>query len=179
MCALDIAVIVIIFILLVWILPKMTSAGSSGTSGTSGATEHFDVYNNHERGAQRVYATTGVPYTGKIEDLTMEEAGRLARYTWNEADANGLDVYDHYYENFVNKNKYANEYPDTASDDIPYRDIGNAIGVDNVYDVKFHVYSGTPGVDDYANYSITGMADPDPLYMDFHGQTIVLNQKNF
>jgi hypothetical protein len=167
MCALDFALVAIILIVLVWVLSRGNSS------------EHFDVYENHERGAQKVYETTGVPFTGKVEDLTLKEAGRLARYTWSEADPLGLNVYDRYYERFVGKNKYANQYPDTASDDIPYRDIGDDIGVNDVYDVKFHVYSGQPGIDGYSSYSITGMADPDPLYMEFNGDTIVLNQKNF
>jgi len=173
MCLTELVIIIAILILLLWIFPKIAADTK----------EHFDVYHNHRRGAQHVYATTGVPFTGKIEKLTPEQAGRLAKYTWSEADPQGLDVYDHYYENFVHKNKYANQRPDTAADDIPYREVdtdgneGNRGG--GVYDVKFHVYSGIPGVDGYSNYSITGMADPDPLYMDFNGQTIVLNQKNF
>ena len=167
MCILDVAIIIVIILSLVWLCTRKPD------------TEKFDVYNNHERGAQKVYATTGIPFDGKIEDMSLEDAGRLAKYTWNEADPLGLDVYDRYYEQFVRKNKYANQFPDTASDDIPYRDVGSGIGISDVYDTKFHVYSGIQGVDGYTNYSMTGMADPDPLYMEFNGQTVVLNQKNF
>jgi hypothetical protein len=109
----------------------------------------------------------------------MDQSGVLARYTWSETDPLGWNVYDHYYEDFTHKNKYANRKPETASDAIPYRDIGSDIGIDNVYDVKFHVFSGTPGIDDYTNFSMTGMADPDPLYMEFNGESVVLNQKNY
>jgi hypothetical protein len=145
----------------------------------SSKTERFDVYNNHPMGAETVYETTGVPATGEIEDLTMKEAERLARYTWSEKDPQGLDVYDHYYENFVDLNKYADRRPYTAPDTYAYRDIGEDIGINSVYDSKFHVLSGRPGIDGYSNYSITGMADPDPLYMTVNGEDIVLSQKNF
>lgn len=171
MCVLEFVIIAILLIVFLWIFPK-TAAEKT--------TEGFDVYNNHAMGAQTVYETTGLPWVPyKTEDLTMDEARRLARYTWSNSGPQGLNVYDRYYERFVQDQKYSDQRTTTAADDIPYRDIGNDIGIDNVYDVKFHVYSGVPGIDGYSNYSITGMADPDPLYMEFNGETIVLNQKNF
>lgn len=147
--------------------------------------ERFDVYNNHGHGAQTVYETSGIPFMTTIQrgtpraDLDLEQARRLAKYTWSEADPRGLNVFDIYYENFVNQHKYADQRRSTASDEIAYRDIGDDIGINNVYDTKFHVYSGDQAIDGYTNYTITGMADPDPLYMQFNGENIVLNQKNF
>lgn len=167
MCLSEIVVIVVLVMVLIWLIPKKPA-------------ENFDVYNNHAMGAQTVYATHGIPFVPfKIEDMTLDEARRFSKYTWSEAGPLGLNVWDRYYENYVKQHKYADQHSATASDDIAYRDIGSDIGIDNVYDVKFHVYSGTPGVDGYSNYSITGMADPDPLYTEFNGETVVLNQANF
>jgi hypothetical protein len=160
------------------ILLILFSATSSQANANANASERFDVYNNHPMGAETVYETTGIPATGEVEDFTMKEAERFAKYTWSEKDPNGLDVYDHYYENYVDLNKYADQRPYTAPDEYSYRDVGGNIGVNSVYDSKFVVLS-PPNMESYSNYNITGMADPDPLYMTVNGEDIVLNQKNF
>jgi hypothetical protein len=162
------AVIVVLIILLICVMCWQPSAP-----------ERFDVYNNHPMGAQTVYSTTGVPGTGKVESLNMNDAERLARYTWKDKDPIGLNVYDRYYEDVVNVTKYADRRSFTAPDYYAYSDIGNGIGVNSVYDAKFHLYSGRPGTDNYTNFIVTGMADPDPLYMNFNGENIVMSQKNY
>ena len=141
--------------------------------------ESFDVYNNHAEGASYVYELSGIPATGQRVDMSVPEAGLIAKYTWSEKDPVGLNVYDHMYEDYTNVFKYADERPFTAPNYYSYRDVGSDIGINSVYDSKFQILTDKMGKEGYGGYDIAGMVDTDPLYMNFHGENIVLSQKNF
>ena len=140
--------------------------------------ESFDVYGNHAEGADYVYELSGIPATGEIVNMPVSDAELLARYTWSERDPMGLTVYDHMYEDYTNVFKYADERPFTAPDNYAYRDVDRSDGNAGVYDSKFSVSEGSRK-SGYDAFDIAGMVDTDPLYMQFHGQNIVMSQKNY
>lgn len=56
--------------------------------------ESFDVYYNHDVGAQKVYASEG-------KRMSVPAANQLARYDWSTRDKDGWTVYDKYYDRLL------------------------------------------------------------------------------
>ena len=70
------------------------------------SSENFDTYRNHNDFANKYYNM----YDPKILDNTDEHTTDLyAKYMWNEKNKNGLELYDHYYEELNNRNYNGNK----------------------------------------------------------------------
>lgn len=132
--------------------------------------EHFDTYRNHDFGAYNVYKKTGVKLPEIPGKSQIDQAQLLARYTWSERDPLGYDVYDRMYDAVVR------ETLNNGDPSYGRRDTNPALENPGVYDTKFSLMDGTNYDSDYNKLD---MWDPNLVQTNFHGQQIVLSQKQY
>lgn len=65
--------------------------------------EHFDTYRNHNEFANEYYKKHDPGILGK---LNVHKTDLYAKYMWNEKNKDGLELYDHYYEDLNNCNYF-------------------------------------------------------------------------
>lgn len=137
----ELALAVVVVLLIILVLYQLKCSETN---------ENFDVYNNHTEGAQSVYAAWGIPGDSGPVKLTIPQTRLVAKYSWNDKDILGYDVYDRYYDDLVlNRNRDAVDYKQTFN---PFR---------------------LPG----GGYSVQEMIDTDPFYTVVNGEYVVLSQK--
>ena len=123
--------------------------------------EHFDTYYNHDYGAYDVYKNEDLPVK------TVNDAALKAKYQWSERDKMGDTVYEKMYDAAImQKNNTDYEYA--------YRDTD--LGLDNVYDSKFTVLNNE---NEYSNYNVKDMYDPNIVQTFMNNEAITLIQKQY
>lgn len=134
--------------------------------------EHFDTYWNHSMGAQALYADSKDP-DQQTASKHMKDAETLANYTWSQRQPNGMQLYDHYYDQVLLENGMDGSDPTYYERDLE----------SSVLDSKFQTLNTVKGYDsaagNFSHYTAAGMLDPNPLYTVYNGEYISLSQKSF
>ena len=134
--------------------------------------EYFDTYWNHSIGAQTLFAESKDP-TEQDAAKHLDTTETLAGYTWANRAPNGMQLYDHYYDQVLLDNQMDGSDPTYYSRDLE----------STFLDSKFQTMNTKKGFDsaggDFSHYDAAGMLDPNPLYTVFNGEYITLSQKSY